>query len=57
MDLAFMNGPITGKNIFIPISFVIGGEKMLGQGWRMLMECLSIGHGISLPAAALLKLN
>ncbi len=52
MGLAFMNGPITGKNVFIPISFVIGGEKMLGQGWRMLMECLSIGRGISLPAVS-----
>ena len=52
MGLAFMNGPIVGKNVFIPISFVIGGEKMLGQGWHMLMECLSIGRGISLPAVS-----
>lgn len=52
MGLAFMNGPIVGENVFIPISFVIGGEKMLGQGWRMLMECLSIGRGISLPAVS-----
>ena len=52
MGLAFMNGPIIGNNVFIPISFVIGGEKMLGQGWRMLMECLSIGRGISLPAVS-----
>lgn len=52
MGLAFMNGPIIGKNVFIPINFVIGGEKMLGQGWRMLMECLSIGRGISLPAVS-----
>jgi acyl-CoA dehydrogenase len=52
MGLAFMNGPIVGKDVFIPISFVIGGEKRLGQGWRMLMECLSIGRGISLPAVS-----
>jgi acyl-CoA dehydrogenase len=52
MGLAFMNGPIVGNNVFIPINFVIGGEKMLGQGWRMLMECLSIGRGISLPAVS-----
>lgn len=52
MGLAFMNGPIIGKNVFIPISFVIGGEKMLGQGWGMLMECLSVGRGISLPAVS-----
>lgn len=52
MGLAFMNGPIEGKDVFIPISFVIGGKKMLGQGWRMLMESLSIGRGISLPAVS-----
>jgi acyl-CoA dehydrogenase len=52
MGLAFLNGPIVGKDVFIPLNFVIGGEKMLGQGWRMLMECLAIGRGISLPAVS-----
>jgi acyl-CoA dehydrogenase len=52
MGLAFLNGPVRGKDVFIPLNFVIGGEKMLGQGWRMLMECLSIGRGISLPAVS-----
>ena len=52
MGLAFLNGPVRGKDVFIPLSFVIGGEKMLGQGWRMLFECLSIGRGISLPAVS-----
>lgn len=52
MGLAFLNGPVRGKDVFIPLTFVIGGEKMLGQGWRMLMECLSIGRGISLPAVS-----
>ncbi|WP_218813833.1 acyl-CoA dehydrogenase [Rickettsiella endosymbiont of Dermanyssus gallinae] len=52
MGLAFLNGPIRGKEVFIPLDFVIGGEKMLGQGWRMLIECLSIGRGISLPAVS-----
>jgi acyl-CoA dehydrogenase len=52
MGLAFLNGPVRGKNVFIPLDFVIGGEKMLGQGWKMLMECLSIGRGISLPAVS-----
>ncbi len=47
---AFMNGPTSGENVFIPLSWIIGGEKMAGQGWRMLMECLSIGRAISLPA-------
>ena len=45
----FQNGPIYGKDVFIPMDWVIGGEKMLGHGWRMLMECLSVGRGISLP--------
>lgn len=48
--LAFMNGPIRGKDVFVPLEFVIGGSQMIGQGWRMLMECLSIGRSISLPA-------
>lgn len=48
--LAFMNGPTRGKDVFVPIDWIIGGEKMAGQGWRMLMECLSIGRAISLPA-------
>lgn len=52
MGLAFLNGPVRGKEVFIPLDFVIGGEKMLGQGWRMLIECLSIGRGISLPAVS-----
>lgn len=50
MNLAFMNGPIRGKDIFIPLDWIIGGISMAGQGWRMLMECLSQGRGISLPA-------
>jgi len=45
----FQNGPIFGKDVFIPMNWVIGGDKMLGHGWRMLMECLSVGRGISLP--------
>ena len=39
----FQNGPIFGKDVFIPMDWVIGGDKMLGHGWRMLMECLSVG--------------
>lgn len=50
MYLAFMNGPTRGKDVFIPIDWIIGGADMAGQGWRMLMECLSIGRSISLPA-------
>lgn len=50
LHMAFMNGPTRGKDVFIPIDWIIGGSSMVGQGWRMLMECLSVGRGISLPA-------
>ncbi|AHE65946.1 acyl-CoA dehydrogenase [Legionella oakridgensis] len=46
----FMNGTIRGENIFVPISSIIGGQKQAGHGWQMLVECLSIGRSISLPA-------
>jgi len=49
---AFPNGPNWGKDVFIPIGWVIGGEKMVGQGWRMLMECLAAGRAISLPSSS-----
>ncbi|UYN98272.1 MAG: acyl-CoA dehydrogenase [Devosia sp.] len=47
---AFMNGPVRGTDMFIPMDFLIGGTDYAGQGWRMLMECLSTGRAISLPA-------
>lgn len=47
---AFMNGTIRGENIFVPIDSIIGGQKNAGRGWSMLVECLSIGRSISLPA-------
>ncbi|MCP8884745.1 acyl-CoA dehydrogenase [Devosia sp. XJ19-1] len=47
---AFMNGPVRGKDMFVPMDFLIGGTEYAGQGWRMLMECLSTGRAISLPA-------
>jgi acyl-CoA dehydrogenase len=50
LGLAFLNGPIRGKNVFIPLDWIIGGVAMAGQGWRMLMESLSVGRSISLPA-------
>ncbi|PHQ81998.1 MAG: acyl-CoA dehydrogenase [Coxiella sp. (in: Bacteria)] len=53
LDLAFMNGPIRGKDVFIPLDYVIGGVANVGKGWRMLMECLSIGRSISLPALSM----
>ncbi len=46
----FMNGPIYGKDVFIPLDWIIGGAAMAGKGWRMLIECLGAGRGVSLPA-------
>ena len=46
----FMNGPNRGKDVFIPMDWVIGGEAYVGKGWTMLMNCLSDGRAISLPA-------
>ncbi|RUR12451.1 acyl-CoA dehydrogenase [Legionella sp. km772] len=46
----FMNGTLRGKDIFVPITTIIGGQKKAGAGWQMLVECLSIGRSISLPA-------
>ena len=50
MNTVFMNGPTWGTEVFIPMDQVIGGQDMLGKGWTMLLECLSIGRSISLPA-------
>lgn len=47
---SFMNGTVRGKNLFVPINSIIGGQKKAGCGWQMLVECLSIGRSISLPA-------
>jgi acyl-CoA dehydrogenase len=48
----FQNGPIVGKDVFVPLDAIIGGPKMAGQGWRMLVEQLSVGRCISLPSIA-----
>jgi acyl-CoA dehydrogenase len=50
LGIPFQNGPNRGKDVFIPIDFVIGGKGGVGQGWRMLMEGLAAGRSISLPA-------
>jgi acyl-CoA dehydrogenase len=52
LDIPFQNGPNSGHDVFIPIGWVIGGREGVGQGWRMLVESLSEGRGISLPALA-----
>src|SRR5690606_28341898 len=51
LDAIWMNGPIRGRDVFMPLEFIIGGPERAGQGWRMLMECLAAGRSISLPAA------
>lgn len=48
----FQNGPNSGKDVFIPMDWVIGGQDKVGQGWRMLMNSLSVGRSISLPATS-----
>ncbi|QSX31646.1 acyl-CoA dehydrogenase [Shewanella cyperi] len=52
LNMAFMNGTTRGKEVFIPLDWIIGGPQYAGRGWRMLVECLSAGRGISLPALA-----
>lgn len=51
LNVPFQNGPIQGENVFVPLEFIIGGPKMVGQGWRMLVEQLSVGRCISLPSS------
>ena len=50
MTATFMNGPNWGKDVFIPMDYVIGGAAQAGEGWKMLMNCLAAGRSISLPA-------
>ncbi|MBP0602510.1 acyl-CoA dehydrogenase FadE [Aeromonas sanarellii] len=50
LNVPFQNGPTRGKEVFVPLDFIIGGPAMAGQGWRMLVECLSVGRGITLPS-------
>ncbi|MEO5963379.1 MAG: acyl-CoA dehydrogenase, partial [Thermomonas sp.] len=52
LNSPFQNGPIHGKDVFVPLSQLIGGEDYAGKGWQMLMELLSIGRSITLPSTA-----
>jgi len=52
LNVPFQNGPVEGKDVFVPLDAIIGGPKMAGQGWRMLVEQLSVGRCISLPSNA-----
>ena len=51
LNAVFQNGPTQGKDVFIPLDWIIGGVEMAGQGWRMLVECLSAGRSVSLPSS------
>jgi acyl-CoA dehydrogenase len=51
LNAVFVTGPTRGKDVFMPLDFIIGGPAMAGQGWRMLMECLAAGRSISLPGS------
>ncbi len=52
MGTPFQNGPHWGKDVVIPADYIIGGTKYAGQGWNMLVDCLSVGRAISLPGSA-----
>ena len=52
LNSPFQNGPLQGREVFIPLSQLIGGEAYAGKGWQMLVECLSIGRSITLPSTA-----
>ena len=50
MGVPFKNGPVRGKKVFVPLDTIIGGPERAGEGWKMLMEALAAGRGISLPS-------
>ncbi len=52
LTIAFQNGPTSGKDVFVPLDFIIGGPEMAGKGWKMLVELLSVGRAITLPSSA-----
>ncbi len=52
LNIAFQNGPTSGKDVFVPLDYIIGGTEMAGKGWKMLVELLSVGRAITLPSTA-----
>ena len=50
LTVAFQNGPTSGKDVFVPLDYIIGGPEMAGKGWKMLVELLSVGRAITLPS-------
>ena len=53
LNIPFQNGPTTGKDVFVPLDYIIGGAEKAGKGWAMLVDCLSTGRAISLPSGAI----
>ena len=53
LNIPFQNGPTRGKDVFVPVDSIIGGPKMAGEGWRMLVQQLAVGRSIVLPSNAL----
>ncbi|MEO0425144.1 MAG: acyl-CoA dehydrogenase [Pseudomonadota bacterium] len=52
LNTPFQNGPVIGERVFVPVDYIVGGAERAGDGWRMLVECLTVGRSISLPANA-----
>jgi len=52
LTIPFQNGPTSGKDVFVPLDYIIGGREMAGKGWKMLVELLSVGRAITLPSSA-----
>ncbi len=52
LNVPFQNGPVRGKDVFLPLDALIGGQQMAGKGWRMLVEALAVGRAITLPSCA-----
>ena len=52
LSIPFLNGPTSGKDVFVPLDSIIGGPEMAGKGWKMLVELLSVGRAITLPSTA-----
>jgi len=51
MGTPFYNSPTEGHNVIVSADAIVGGASGAGEGWRMLMESLAVGRGISLPAS------
>jgi acyl-CoA dehydrogenase len=52
MGVPFYNSPTTGHSVIVPVENIIGGVAGAGKGWKMLMECLASGRGVTFPATA-----